>query len=375
MGIGEPERNATDCYERNLQIVPDCISPNENEIPVKQYNIAILRNLLRFERAEGRVQVTNKRVVFRAAGRSIGGRTTLQQEFAIDELAGIEAQRNFRFGFIYLLFGLIVVGIIMSLFSGIFSSINGYFVAMNYEANQQKVQSLREKQQAENDKAFDKYWDDREKIELRYADDEDRLQEELQKLEEEYQSSTEARNTKYQEDISKQQKKGTNGTSVFVGILRYLFGFAGLASFFLLRKKFLLKLLFLGVSYAAFLSYKTTFDIDDLLYRGAGGLFSNIFSGFNLFVIITIIIIIFGLALYSLKPNLVLLIKTKGGIDGAAPIKILSGRSFWAWRQNSGVGFSEVFPTDESERAIREINALINDIQKLGDHGVQKWKQ
>ena len=267
MGIGEPERNATDCYERNLKIVPDCISSNENEIPVKQYNIAVLRNLLRGERAEGRMQVTNKRVVFRAAGRSIGGRTTLQQEFAIDELAGIEAQRNFRFGFIYLLFGVIVVAVVMSLFTLLFGTINSQLSQRRYEANQKDLQKLYEQQQSDNQKADDQYWDDRQRIEQRYSDDYDKMSEELYKLEDQNRASSQARFAKQQEDVQKLQRRTRNSNSVFFGIVRYLIGFAGLASFFLLYKKFLLKLAILGVSYAAFMKPGGV-DFDELIYMG-----------------------------------------------------------------------------------------------------------
>ena len=38
------------------------------------------------------------------------------------------------------------------------------------------------------------------------------------------------------------------------------------------------------------------------------------------------------------------------------------------------MGYNEVLPTDETEKAIREIGAIINDIQKLGDYGIAKWK-
>jgi hypothetical protein len=36
-------------------------------------------------------------------------------------------------------------------------------------------------------------------------------------------------------------------------------------------------------------------------------------------------------------------------------------------------GFAEVIPTEETEGAIREIGAIIGDIQKLGDLGLEKW--
>ena len=109
MGIGSPEKNTTDTYERHMKIVPECISATDNEIPVKQYNLAILRNLLKFERAEGKLQITNKRVIFRAPGTSVKGRTTLQQEYAIDEIAGIETRNNYKFNFLYLIFACLII--------------------------------------------------------------------------------------------------------------------------------------------------------------------------------------------------------------------------------------------------------------------------
>jgi large-conductance mechanosensitive channel len=36
-------------------------------------------------------------------------------------------------------------------------------------------------------------------------------------------------------------------------------------------------------------------------------------------------------------------------------------------------GFAEVIPTKETELAIREIGAIIGDIQKLGDLALEKW--
>ena len=42
----------------------DLIRPVKNEIMIKQYDIAVLRNPFNFERTEGRMQVTNKRVIF-----------------------------------------------------------------------------------------------------------------------------------------------------------------------------------------------------------------------------------------------------------------------------------------------------------------------
>jgi hypothetical protein len=263
----------TDIYERKMQIVPDCLKPNENEIPVRQYTIAVLRNALRFERAEGRMQITNKRVIFRAAGRSIGGKTTVQQEFAIDELAGIEAISNYRFGFIYLLLGFFIVALS--------AMTAGQIIVASGNAN----------------------------------------------------------------------------AAMALGLL---FGFGGLVPFFMLRVlrwEFLIHLLPLGFSLGAFGTLRIV--TGDPIW-------------FVLFVI-SCIINIWGLGLYCLKPDLKILIKNKGAIEGAAPIKIGRTRGFWAWRQNAGTGFSEVFPTVETDGAIREIGAMIADIQKMGDFGLKKW--
>lgn len=278
MGIGDPERNATDTYERGQKIVPDNINPTEGEIPVKQYNVAVLRRLwflfpflIPVERSEGRMQVTNKRLIFRAPGRAIGGRTTLQHEYAIDDVAGLEAQRNFRFSPLHCLCGLLLVVLAVIIGSAI------------------------------------PLW--------AYSDD-------------------------------------SRGFGNFMGFLLWV---GGLAPFFLVKKRFLLKLALLGVSLGGLSAislvntgyYSTRLDFD---------------TPAVILVILTAIVTFFGLFLYFMRPNLVICIKNKMGVDGG-PVNI----------SIKGTLFTEVIPTDESERAIREMGAMINDIQKLGDLGLEKW--
>lgn len=112
----------TELYERGKDIVPDCVTADEGEIPLRQYNVATLRSRLKFERAEGRLQVTNKRVLFRAKGTSLPGKTLLQYEFEVGEISGIEARSNYKFSllnFFISIFLLAVVGaVITSLFKG-----------------------------------------------------------------------------------------------------------------------------------------------------------------------------------------------------------------------------------------------------------------
>ena len=92
-----------DIYERGKLIVPDCIYANEGEVPIKQYNFAKLKSLISLSSAECRLQITNKRILIRAAGTSVTGKTVLHQEFKVDEIAGFEIKKGQRFSLMHLL--------------------------------------------------------------------------------------------------------------------------------------------------------------------------------------------------------------------------------------------------------------------------------
>ncbi|MBE6741132.1 MAG: hypothetical protein E7570_02410 [Ruminococcaceae bacterium] len=98
-------------FERGLDIVPDVINANDGEIPIKQYKIARLRTRITLSKAEGKLQVTNKRVIFRATGRSIMGKVTLHEEFKIDEIAGAEFRNRPEFNFFNFLIAIILTGL------------------------------------------------------------------------------------------------------------------------------------------------------------------------------------------------------------------------------------------------------------------------
>lgn len=44
-------------------------------------------------------------------------------------------------------------------------------------------------------------------------------------------------------------------------------------------------------------------------------------------------------------------------------------------RDTDFTGFGEVFPSEDSETAIRELGAIINDIQRMGDYAIDRWKE
>ena len=93
----ENVENENDYYERDKAIIPDCVEPDNGEITVKQYDLAILRTRHKLTRAEGKLQITNKRLIFRATGRSPMGKTVYQSEFAMDKVDGVEIRRDHRF--------------------------------------------------------------------------------------------------------------------------------------------------------------------------------------------------------------------------------------------------------------------------------------
>lgn len=293
MGIGDPELNKGDAYEKGKNIVPDCISANEGEIPVKQYEVATLQNRILgipYTKAKGKMQVTNKRVIFRAPGRCLAGRTTLQHEFAIDELAGVEARREYVFNFGDLLIGFLVAAIGGGVLSWL---INELFAGNMY-------------------------------------------------------------------------KDGVAGLVIATLIL----GLGGFVPFVMLKKKWLLKVLCLGGATMSMLSIGSTVQRYGE-YADKGG--AEFFGGLLVFFgVLALIALLFCLFIYSIKPNLVLVIKTKSASD-AIDIRRKKVVSFGG-KDEDHTGYVEVIPAEDAERCIREINAIISDIQKLGDFGISKWQ-
>lgn len=98
-------------YESGMKIVPECVSANDGEIPIKQYNFAKLRTRAFFEKSFGRLQITNKRVIFRATGRSLFGKNVIQQEFRLDQIAGVEVRCKKEFNLFNLIMGIIITGL------------------------------------------------------------------------------------------------------------------------------------------------------------------------------------------------------------------------------------------------------------------------
>ena len=283
IGVGDPESNSDGVYERGMQIVPDNLTLNEGEVPIRQYDVAVLRSRLKLQRAEGRLQVTNKRLLFRATGRSVRGKTTLQHEFALDDMKGFEIHKDYRFSFLDLLAALVCVAVVGSLFGAMVTAL-------------------------------------------------------------------------------------FHSSKVLGAIFGLLLGAASVVPFFMLYRRFFLKLL---CSAAGTASVAMAFSLSQGAVRHAGGWgFMVGLSGIVL--VCAFVVLIAGLFLFCFKPNLVFDFKTMGG---GAPIQIRrkTGGLFGANRMEYS-GFNEVLPAADTERALREVGALINDIQKLGDRAIEQWK-
>lgn len=102
-------------FELNLNIVDSCIVPTEREVHIRQYKIAEMRTPF-LKKAFGRLQVTNKRVIFRAAGKSFLGPIITEKEFAIEELSGIDIKSDYNFSFPILLISIFEIILMTLLF-------------------------------------------------------------------------------------------------------------------------------------------------------------------------------------------------------------------------------------------------------------------
>ncbi|MBR2861228.1 MAG: hypothetical protein IKB86_05260 [Clostridia bacterium] len=117
---GEPDKKKLGLLERDKQIVPDIIQADEGELPIKQYKLAKLRSKIRGHYAEGNLQVTNKRLIFRAPGIAATGKTLIHKEFSINEISGIDVQKGTKLSVLNIIGGLLLTLFISLDFQSLF---------------------------------------------------------------------------------------------------------------------------------------------------------------------------------------------------------------------------------------------------------------
>lgn len=261
-----------DYYERDKQIVPDLVAPCENEVPIKQYHIVNIRSRIQGLWAEGRIMVTNKRLLFRASGRSFVGRTRTEQEYELDEISGINISQGVRFSRFDFF-----ISLVLMLFCGALTQ--GILFSQIMMQKQLFVLSL------------------------------------------------------------------LLSIGCIVGI------------YFLGKKHHRWKLALCTISCISVLSL--------LLWAQSGNhiFFIGLF-GIALFLLAIAAFVL--LILSGIKPVVNLAVMCKAGTDVAIGYQGLQHFRLQA--------APELLPTAETETAIREIGAIINDIQRMGDYGIEKWK-
>lgn len=282
-GIAEQAASPKEKFERGMKIVPENVTPDEGEVTIRQYDLCRLRSRLKFMFAEGRLQVTNKRLIFRAKGTSLTGSTVLQQEFNISELGGFQVNRNFRFKILDLLFGILIVA---------------FFIGLG-------------------------------------------------------------------------NLLGTSTTNPVLATLLYIFATALVIATLFLGKHHLSKACVASFAWAVM---TTPFQMLMAATRRTPLLF--------IFLIVAIIPWALGVAqwivsiiLFAFKPNLDFKVQSKGG-EGVMHIRH-KAKQFPLPQNLEHVftGYNEVLPAKDTDRVIQEIEAVVSDIQKLGDLAIQKWKE
>lgn len=265
--------NTTDGhYENDMQIVDQCIVPTEQEIMIRQYDVARMSTPL-LKKAYGRLQVTNKRVVFRSAGRSLIGPIITEKEFAIEEIGGIDIKADYRFSILDFICSILIC----SVFSTLFTLLPTWILSS-----------------AEKPEVFIIIW------------------------------------------------------SVFT-YLATLFLMIGTTHKRALKSAALSCCSVSSVLSATAASSSEAFVVFCFICAGVTGIMSFVM-----------------LILSGIVDDLQISIKVKGGHDALEIARKLP--------KDERSGFITVKPWKDTQYAIREIGALINDIKLLGDAGVEKWK-
>lgn len=283
LGITESDvLKKEDCFEVGKKIVPDLIEPCDGEIPIKQYEVGRVRRRSNFSWGYSRIQVTNKRIIQRTVGRSIIGKDLQYQEFAIDDIAGMNFNRGKQFSigdfFLWLIASAITGGIgvgLSALFGEDAAVIIGSIIAFLVIGA----------------------W-----IYIRFA-----------------------------------QRKSSNV------LFALMFSFA-----------------------TGMVSFGLGMDMERILF---GFMWDGDASGAipAFLALVCLIMYIVYLIRSSLLPSISILVKTRvyasEGARVSAGIRVT----------NFKIG-SVILPGADTETALREIGAIVTDVQKLGDYAIEKWQ-
>lgn len=284
------------------RIVPEIIVPCEGEKEVKQYHCTHLKSRLLALKAEGVLQVTNKRAIFRASGSSITGNSIIQSEVPIEDISGISMYKGTYFSLKHFILAVIAFLLINPIFSavlGIFSLSRSFSSSAN-----------------------------------------------------------------------------SNDLATTIQVICAILGVIGIIA---VPRKYIWNSILGGISTVSFFMVAGGSLLSSLgggllgggRYGGSFGIGSKSnMAWIAIFGVITLIYTIVAIFLYARRLTMSLSIGSKGG--SSTPIYI-SGVSSFGIANSAAPKAIEAEPTDETEELIRELGAMIMDIQKLGDYGIERW--
>ncbi|MBE7433097.1 MAG: zinc-ribbon domain-containing protein [Anaerolineales bacterium] len=295
-----------------FKLLEENLAPADSELEVRTYHCTSFKSLLLSLNAEGYLVVTNKRVVFHAFGTSFAGKSILQSEVPIEDVSGISIYKGSYFSLTHLL-----GAFFLSIFFGnvVITILASIILALaRFFLQDQSLINL-----------------------------------DVESLE-------------------------TTAKVLYLAlqVLLWILAFASLVISFFLSKQSIFRSAF--ATLAAFtltvlgsLSYISN-EIQDYLNseQSTGG------SGFVL--VLAMFVVIYALVCffwYSRRPTMSLAVGSKGG--SSTPIAISGISSFGIYNTAASKALSAE-PAEDAEALVKELGAMVMDIQTLGDLGVNQWR-
>ena len=289
------------------------LSPAENEAMVKTYHCTSFKSGLLSMKAEGFLAVTNKRVIFHAFGSSFAGNSVLQSEVPIEDVSGISIYKGTYFSFWNLIGAFIFSNIVGSIF---FALVTGFLYIVVISMTQGSIN-------------FD--------------------------------------TQKIVDDIQ-------NLKTIFQ-IAIWIFALCFLAFSFMISKEKIFRSAFATLSTMCFGLLGTVGALvgqfQYLSMYFLAGEQSKSIGGWEYFL--AIICGIYALVCffwYSRRPTMSISIGSKGG--SSTPIAISGVSSFGIFNTTASKALSAE-PAEDAEQLVKELGAMLLDIQTLGDFGSTKW--
>lgn len=98
-------------------ILNNRVVPCEGEMLVRTYRCGVYRSLLLGKKADGIVEVTNRRILFQARDSADDSRDTLHSEIPISEVSGLSLFKGFSFSIVTFLCGWVVSAAVVAVLS------------------------------------------------------------------------------------------------------------------------------------------------------------------------------------------------------------------------------------------------------------------